>query len=74
MFKSKRQNSREIEGNNSRQFMAELLKEIDAEALAISTTTEFDSAHHNVRLNPCQGSPPVIERFHHYTDKEREFS
>ncbi len=77
--RSKRQNLRviglpeEIEGNNPRQFMADLFKEVAAEALA-NSTPELDRTHRSLRPKPHQGSRPVIVRFHRYTDKERVLS
>lgn len=73
---SKRQSLRviglpeDIEGNNPRQFMADLLKEVAAEALA-NSTPELDRAHCSLRPKPRQGSRQVIVRFHRYIDKER---
>lgn len=74
--RSKRQNLRviglpeDIEGNNPRQFMADLFKEVAAEALD-GSTPELDRAHRSLRPKPRQGSRPVIVRFHRYIDKER---
>ena len=54
---SKRQNLRviglpeDIEGNNPRHFMADLFKEVAAEALSDSTP-ELDSAHRSLRPKP----------------------
>jgi len=72
--RSKRQNLRviglpeDIEGNNPRQFMADLFKEVAAEALT-NSTPELDRAHRSLRPKPRQGSRPVIVRFHRYIDK-----
>ncbi|KAF0036629.1 hypothetical protein F2P81_011941 [Scophthalmus maximus] len=60
----------DIEGNNPRQFMADLFKEVAAEALW-NSTPELDRAHRRLRSKPRQGSRPVIVRFHRYIDKER---
>ena len=60
----------DIEGNNLRQFMADLFKEVAAEALSDSTP-ELDRAHRSLRPKPRQGSRPVIVRFHRYIDKEK---
>lgn len=74
--RSKRHNLRviglpeDIEGNNPRQFMADLFREVAAEALSDSTP-ELDRAHRSLRPKPRQGSRPVIVCFHRYIDKER---
>lgn len=74
--RSKRQNLRviglpeDVEGNNPRQFMADLFKEVAAEALS-NSTPELDRAHRSLGPKPRQGSRPVIVRFHRYIDKER---
>ena len=58
--RAKRQNLRviglpeDIEGNNPRQFMADLFKEVAAEAL-LSSTPELDRAHRSLRPKPRQG-------------------
>ncbi|KAF0031953.1 hypothetical protein F2P81_016508 [Scophthalmus maximus] len=74
--RSKRQNLRviglpeDIEGNNPRQFMADLFQEVAAEALS-NSTPELDRDHRSLRPKPRQRSRSVIVRFHRYIDKER---
>ena len=62
--------SEDIKGKNPRQFMADLFKEVAAEALS-NSTPELDRAHRSLRPRPRQGSRPVIVRFHRYINKER---
>ncbi|KAE8277142.1 hypothetical protein D5F01_LYC25047 [Larimichthys crocea] len=60
----------DIEGSNPRQFMADLFKEVAAEAL-LNSTPELDRAHRSLRPKPRQGSCPVIVHFHRFIHKER---
>ena len=63
--RSKRQNLRviglpeNIEGNNPRQFMADLFKEVAGDALP-NSRPELDRAHRSLHPKPRQGSRPVI--------------
>lgn len=57
----------DVEGNNPRQFMADLFKEVAAEAQS-NSTPELDRAHCIFRPKPRHGSCPVIVRFHRYIE------
>ena len=59
----------DIEGNNPRQFMADLFKEVVRDTLP-NSRPELDRAHRSLRPKPQQRSRPVIVRFHRYIEKE----